>query len=1138
MCASVALARHRVCALLDTGAARSMITLECLRKAFPRIDLDIDASPGITLKSLSGHVLPTFGVVSVPVYGLFVEFYVVESLSHEILLGSDALRTLRAVINYNTNTVILAGMNIPCYSASFFKGEISQVTADIDKWAAMYPRVFSSSEAPLRTTSSVEMTIDTGEARPIRQKPYRLPLAKRQIVDIELEKMLRDDIIEHSASAWASPITLVPKPDGSTRFCTDYRKLNAVTKKDAHPLPDIRDIFDNLAGATVFSTCDLRSGYWQIPMRPEDREKTAFICHKGLFQFKRMSFGLCNAPAVFQRFMNHVLAPYIGSFLMVYLDDIVCYSRSQEEHEEHLHLLFQALEQHGLQVKRSKCFLNMPKVKLLGHIISKEGVATDPEKTEAIAKMAPPTDVSGVRSFLGMAGYYRTLIPNYAQIAGPLVELTRKHTKFKWGPRQHTAWSWLRDELTSDRIMAHPDPTKPYRLYTDACDYAIGAILVQVDENGVERPIQYLSKQLSGSQLSWPTIEKEGYSVVYALTKLRPYLHGADFVIYTDHKPLKSLFLQEVKNTRIQRWAVLLAEYGAPIMHRAGKLNVKADMLSRLRPSDEAQVGAMEEEHLIPWLHYGLNKDEIKRESVAMPEYRLAEEKLRDFCLHNGLVYSLAPIGRAPVFPRLVLPPAYREQVIKQVHLDLAHQGVAKMLPRIQEHFLWEGMHRQVTECLARCTDCLVVNPRRERPPPGEMPVAEYFGHFVSIDITGPFVPSANGNRYVLCVLDHATLWPEVKPLKDKSAKSVLDYLANEYVPRYGPPSILLSDQGGEFRNALVGDYLASIQTEVRQTTPYHPQSNGRVERFFRTLKGMLKKLVNSKTSEWEEALGPAIYAHRIAESASSKFSPYFLLYGRQAPMPGIRPTPRKGDRVNNEAAERAMLLARSIEEAKENILDSRRYNLLRLQRQANAEPLSVGDRVVIVNNETASLDPPFDHVFLVTRVLGNVISLLGPNHEIKNVNRDKVRKVPAGLNWGDRRRKQPRVRNRQTVVIPGHVAVQPVGGALGDQRRAPPAEVNTSTQPTAPPPADPADPALNQAQERARDVTEGGVPHAQTHHHPGPSGEATPIQHTHHMVTRSRTKRPLQVETPSEEEVITAKRQCIAAVSLFFGHC
>ena len=362
----------------------------------------------------------------------------------------------------------------------------------------------------------------------------------------------------------------------------DYRKFNDVTVKEAQVPSRIDDILNHFGGAQYFSTIDLYKAYWQILMAKESRKYTAFMTHKGHFQFKRMSFGLTNAPAWFQRFMMKVLQPFLNKFAMVYLDDIVVFSKTKEEHREHLRLVFQALEDYNLKVSAEKCFLFQDKIKILGFYASKDGITSDPEKVEAIKAMASPNNVKQVRRFLGMTGYYRRLIDDYGRIAGPLTKLTNKFVKFEWSPECEDSFQKLKERLCKDPIVNYPNPDKPYKLYTDACDYAIGAILVQEDENGMERPIEYLAKQIPKSGLKWPTIQKEAFAIAVSLIKFNHYLHAAKVEVLTDHKPCLALFKGPIKNIQIQRWQAEIQALNATISYRKGAHNIRADMLSRL----------------------------------------------------------------------------------------------------------------------------------------------------------------------------------------------------------------------------------------------------------------------------------------------------------------------------------------------------------------------------------------------------------------------------------------------------------------------------------------------------------------------------------------------------------------------------
>ena len=976
---------------------------------------------GLRLRSLSGHEIPTRGRGAVTLLGKHGDFYVTDTLQHDALLGTDLLEQLGAKILYKERTVILGGERHPYLYSNGTDRDVAAVHADLDKWTREFPEVFAGEGTPNGCTDEVTLSIDTGDHPPLRQRPYRIPLTKRKVVDRELEKMLAEGVIEPSASAWASPITLQPKKDGTTRFCVDYRKLNAVTKKDAHPITHIQDVFDNLSGAKVFSTLDLKSGYWQVKVDEDSMEKTAFICHRGLFQFRRMPFGLSNAPSVFQRLMNRVLAPYIGRFVMVYLDDIVIFSRSAMDHDEHVRLVLEALRTYGLKAKPSKCSFNIGELKLLGHVVSAEGTTTDPEKVKAIQDMAPPTDVRGVRAFLGMTGYYRQYMPEYARIARPLTELTKKHARFHWGEEQDSAWRQLRDNLISTNVMAYPCLDRPYKLYTDACDYAVGAILVQEDDAGVERPVQYVSKQLTGAQLRWATIEKEAFAVIHALKKLRPYLYDATFTIYTDHKPLKALFVSEIKNTRIQRWAVLIAEYGAPIEYRKGPNNIRADMLSRIRPLaiPTQDVAATEEEDPVPWGFDQLDRPAVRRAQQQMAEYAQGEDEDNGYILIDGLLYTLVPPSGKAEYPRLVLPPEMRGTVMRRAHEEVGHQGTRKTLERLQEAYKWPRQRDEVREITYQCARCAVHRTQQERPPPTDMPIAQHPAQIVGMDMCGPFATSRLGNRYLLTVIDHATGWVEAKPLTNKTAANVLHYLEAEYIPRYGPPEVLITDRGLEFRNELVKGYLAALGVDVRNTTPYHPQTNGKVERFHRTLKAILRKLVNARAGEWEDCLGPALWAHRVSTSEVTGHSPYFLTFGRRPPVPWDRLWTMPAGTENVVLANRLEELSQAFKDAAKRTADSRLYNHERLQARARASELAVGDYVTVRAHDRAPLDPLWDHGYLVTRIRGAVITVLGPGNRQRTLNRAHIRLADPDADWDRLRKRQTRAqRSREHPAV------------------------------------------------------------------------------------------------------------------------
>lgn len=360
------------------------------------------------------------------------------------------------------------------------------------------------------------------------------------------------------------------------RLCIDYRELNKVTIKNRYPLPRIDDLFDQLQGASVFSKIDLRSRYHQLKIKQDDIPKTAFRTRYGHFEFLVMPFGLTNAPAAFMDMMNRIFQPYLDRFVVVFIDDILVYSKNKKDHEEHLKIILQTLREKQLYAKFKKCEFWLDQVSFLGHIISREGVSVDPVKIEAIKNWPQLTNVKEIRSFLGLAGYYRRFVEGFSKIAVPLTMLTRKGIKFIWGESQKRSFQELKDRLTSAPVLAMPSGTEGYVIYSDACKQGLGCVLMQH-----ERVIAYASRQLRNHEKNYLTHDLELAAVVFALKIWRHYLYGVSCVIYTDHKSLKYIFTQKELNMRQRRWLELIKDYDLTIQYHPGKANVVADALSR-----------------------------------------------------------------------------------------------------------------------------------------------------------------------------------------------------------------------------------------------------------------------------------------------------------------------------------------------------------------------------------------------------------------------------------------------------------------------------------------------------------------------------------------------------------------------------
>ncbi|GJS67962.1 putative reverse transcriptase domain-containing protein [Tanacetum coccineum] len=452
-----------------------------------------------------------------------------------------------------------------------------------------FPEVFPEDLPGLPPTRQVEFQIDlVPGAAPVARAPYRLAPSEMKELSEQLKELSDKGFIRPSSSPWGAPVLFVKKKDGSFRMCIDYRELNKLTVKNRYPLPRIDDLFDQLQGSSVYSKIDLRSGYHQLRVREEDVPKTAFRTRYGHYEFQVMPFGLTNAPAVFMDLMNRVCKPYLDKFVIVFIDDILIYSKNKKEHEEHLKQILELLKKEELYAKFSKCEFWIPKVQFLGHVIDSEGIHVDPAKIESIKDWTSPKSPTEIRQFLGLAGYYRRFIEGFSKIAKPMTKLTQKKVKFVWGDKQEAAFQLLKQKLCSAPILALPEGSEDFIAYCDASKKGLGAVLMQR-----EKVISYASRQLKIHEKNYTTHDLELGAVVFALKIWRHYLYGTKCTVFTDHKSLQHILDQKELNMRQRRWLELLSDYDCDIRYHPGKANVVADALSRKEREPPLRVRAL-----------------------------------------------------------------------------------------------------------------------------------------------------------------------------------------------------------------------------------------------------------------------------------------------------------------------------------------------------------------------------------------------------------------------------------------------------------------------------------------------------------------------------------------------------------------
>lgn len=832
-----------------------------------------------------------------------------------------------------------------------------------------YDDIFAYNSQQLGNSSVVKHTIDTGSNPPIRLRSYRTSPSNKEEIDKQVNEMLEAGIISPSVSPWSFPVVLVRKPDNSIRFCVDYRKLNSITRKDSHPLPRISEALDALGGAKFFSTLDLRSGFWQFQMSNDSKEKTAFITHNGLFEFNRLPFGLCNSAATFQRAMTHILRGLEWDICLVYIDDLIIFSRSFDEHLIHLEKVFKRLREADVKLKPSKCHFVKSQVEYLGHIVSAEGVRPNPAKISAVKEFPVPKNVKDLRAFLGLCNYYRRFVKGFAQIASPLNKLTSKHAKFSWSPDCQTAFESLKQALTSAPILSYPDFRLPFHLFVDASQTGIGLTLGQIID-GNERVIAYAGRDLNPAERNYSATEREALAVIDGIKRFQPYLQGQKFTIHTDHNALRWLMSLDDPSGRLARWSLLIQQFDFDIIHRPGVVNGNADALSR-RPYDSISLNTLEADgfqakqifdfqrrdpglsDIINYLEY----DQLPHDNAKAKRILLSEDLY--FLDDHNLLYHVDVSdkrGRKGCQAQLVLPPPLRYEVLVNAHDDLAggHLGVYKTYEKLRDRYYWRGMYKDVEHWVRSCQDCSTrKKPRNKRRAPLlPIPVSAAFER-MAVDILGPLPVTWKGNRYIVVFVEYLTKWPEIFPVQNTEAITIARLITDEIIPRHGAPRTLLSDRGSNFLSAIVKEVCNLYSIKKLNTSAYNPACDGLVERMNSTLCQTLSMFVSKHQKDWDVFIPAAQMAFRTSPNETTGESPFYLLYGREPLLPMdvslLPPTdPASSIAEHRRRIVKQIELAQQI--AKENIMRTQQKMKAYYDKRSSEPDFIEGQRVWVFN--------------------------------------------------------------------------------------------------------------------------------------------------------------------------------------------
>ncbi|QFZ26815.1 putative transposon Ty3-G Gag-Pol polyprotein [Clavispora lusitaniae] len=741
---------------------------------------------------------------------------------------------------------------------------------------------------------------------PPHRPPYRLSHNDKQELTKQIEALLKDGKVIPFGSPYGAPVIFVHKKDGSKRLCIDYRALNSITVKERFPLPLIDDIFDALQGAKVFSSLDLHSGYHQVAIAEEDYDKTAFVTPQGQYAWRVMPFGLTNAPATFQRLMNVIFHKLLNKTVVVYLDDILVFSKTREDHKRDLDEVLQILQANGLIAKRKKCYFFQTRLNFLGHVISSEGIAPNEDKIKAVKDWPPRKDPKDMQRFLGLTTYYRRFIKKYAHIAASLYDFAAG--KSDWTEDTSKSFNELKDRLTSAPVLILPDPNKTYVVHTDASDRCVGAVLEQQDEEGkILGVIAYESKKLNGAQLNYPVREKECLAIHYALKKWQHYLIGKKFYLYTDHQSLNYIYTTKHQNPRILRWLEFFSRFDFKPDYKSGSQNVVADALSRrggdmltvnqiglLEVPDVMNRQIMQQEYLQDSQFVDIYRKLVLNEEIKHP-HRI-KNKLRKYTAVDGILrYAISTTDT----PRICVPiGVVRESVLRQAHdAELNnHPGALKMYEILGRQFYWAKM---LDDCKAYAKDCKVCQLMKTstQSPYGllqPMPLPSQRWTEISMDYISGMPESTKGNEKLLVVVDRLTKMVHLIPMPlDLEPQGLFNLFMKEVIRLHGIPKAITSDRDPTFTSRTWDIVTRYLGIDRRLSTVGHPQTDGQTERMNRMVEQQVRTLINTHPNlEWDEVLPLAEFAINGSYQTAIGTTPFFANYGFHPRTSFIEPVP------------------------------------------------------------------------------------------------------------------------------------------------------------------------------------------------------------------------------------------------------
>ena len=880
--------------LIDSGSSRNFINISYARRhSLPLIELQHQRSViGIDGQEVEGKIrFRTTIEITIEGRTFKQRFYAMPLGDTEAILGMTWLKEANPEISWEDLSIR--------YRDETIQGKATQ-EQQIPKEFQDYSNVFSEELfkgiPPHRGEFDCAINLREGMEAPKAAKPFAMTATLAKEVTEYLDGEMTSGKIQPSESKTAAACFYVPKKDGTRRLVIDYRNINEVTVNDKFPIPLQEDLLEKVREAKIFSKLDLRMGYNNIRIKEGDEWKTAFRTKEGLYEYRVMPFGLKNAPAVFQRFMNHIFRDMIDVYVVIYLDDILIYSKNREEHTKHVQSVLKRLMENHLFLKLKKCEFYTTTVTYVGIVITPEGVSMEKDKIEAIQEWKTPKTVKHIQAFLGFANFYRRFVNNFSKIVKPLTALTQKEKKWQWGSEEQEAFQTLKNEITKDPVLVHPNRDKPYFLETDASGVAMGAILSQKGSDGYLHPIAFLSKSFNKAQMNYDTHDKELLAIITSLLHWRLFLELTEepITVYTDHRNLEYWKTAREFKRRHSRWYGEIASFNFHIVYRAGKLSNKPDALSRRHdhldlPKEhqtmiaaERYIGFRAEDgiDIISAIQEAQEEDEsmevlltsVKGKDKLPPSIRKQYERYE--WKENLLWYDGKILVPDSSEIRLKLLEHHHDEPIA------GHQGHARTLELLSRRYYWAGMKVMVNRFVDSCEICQRAKGHKGSVPLKNMGIPNKPWEEINYDFIVK-LPLSNGFDSILVVVDRFSRQAHFIPcLESTNAEELAEIFVRDIWKHHGLPKKTISDRGSTFNSHFLKALYQKLNIDPAFSTAYHPETDGLAERTNQWLEGFLRSFCNYQQDDWAKWLPIAEFCHNNQTNSATGKTAFEAVYG------------------------------------------------------------------------------------------------------------------------------------------------------------------------------------------------------------------------------------------------------------------